>query len=120
MVHQLRSASSSLTIGAIWVPYSSMACMRFWCRRGGPCCHQTSIHIEVYSCVMTRTNIDLDDELVSAVMRRYRLTSKKSAVDFALRQLVVTPMTRDEVLAMRGSGIEVSNDEIEGDWTNDR
>lgn len=28
-----RSVSSSLTIGATWVPYSSMACMRFWCGR---------------------------------------------------------------------------------------
>lgn len=33
---------------------------------------------------MMRTNIDLDDESVAAVMRRYRLESKRSAVDFAL------------------------------------
>ncbi|MFT3871811.1 MAG: type II toxin-antitoxin system VapB family antitoxin [Nocardioides sp.] len=65
---------------------------------------------------MTRTNIDLDDDLVATVMSRYRLESKKSAVDFALRQLVVEPMTREQVLGMRGSGAELSNEEIESDW----
>lgn len=68
---------------------------------------------------MTRTNIDLDDELVAAVMKRYRLDSKRSAVDFALRQLVAEPLSRSQVLAMRGSGIEVSNDEIERGWASD-
>ncbi len=66
---------------------------------------------------MTRTNIDLDDELVAAVMKRYRLDSKRSAVEFALRQLVVEPMSREQVLGMRGSGIEFSNDEVELGWT---
>lgn len=66
---------------------------------------------------MTRTNIDLDDELVAAVMSRYRLESKRSAVDFALRQLVREPLPVEEILAMRGSGFEVDNEEIEGDWT---
>lgn len=66
---------------------------------------------------MARTNIDLDDELVAAVMERYRLSSKRAAVDFALRQLIREPLPRDEILAMRGSGFEVDNDEIEGGWT---
>lgn len=70
----------------------------------------------MYDGVMTRTNIDLDDDLAGAVMARYRLESKRSAVDFALRQLVIDPMSRDEVLAMQGSGFELTNDEIEGDW----
>ena len=68
---------------------------------------------------MTRTNIDLDDDLVATVMSRYRLPSKKSAVDFALRQLVIEPMTREQVLSMRGSGVELSNDEMEGARTSD-
>jgi len=72
--------------------------------------------IEVYGGGMTRTNIDLDDDLVASVMERYRLPSKRSAVEFALRQLVVEPMSRDDVLALRGSGFELSNDEVEGDW----
>ena len=65
---------------------------------------------------MTRTNIDLDDDLVATVMKRYRLDSKRSAVDFALRQLIVEPMSTEQVLAMRGSGMELTNDEIERDW----
>jgi Arc/MetJ family transcription regulator len=38
---------------------------------------------------MSRTNIDIDDELVAIVMNRFSLPTKKSAVDMALRRLVV-------------------------------
>ena len=75
-----------------------------------------AIHHQVYSCVMARTNIDIDDELVAQVMQRYHLESKRGAVDFALRNLVLEPLTRDELLAMRGSGIEFDNDEVERGW----
>ncbi len=37
---------------------------------------------------MSRTNIDIDDELVAIVMNRFSLPTKKSAVDMALRRLV--------------------------------
>lgn len=67
--------------------------------------------------MMARTNIDLDDDLVAAVMARYQLGSKRAAVEFALRQLVREPLPVEEILAMRGSGFEVDNEEIEGDWT---
>lgn len=77
---------------------------------------ERSGHIEAYPGVVTRTNIDIDDELVSIVMRRYRLGSKSSAVEFALRQLVMRSMAREGVLAMRGTGVEFTNDEVEGDW----
>ncbi|MGL5808322.1 MAG: type II toxin-antitoxin system VapB family antitoxin [Nocardioides sp.] len=53
---------------------------------------------------MARTNIDLDDGLVAEVMRRFRLSTKREAVDFALRRLVGPVMTRDEMLAMEGTG----------------
>lgn len=53
---------------------------------------------------MTRTNIDIDDRLVGRAMRLYRLNSKREAVDLALRRLVGEPMSRDEALAMRGTG----------------
>lgn len=53
---------------------------------------------------VSRTNIDIDDDLVAAVMRRYGLPTKKDAVDFALRQISVEPMTPDEMLGMRGAG----------------
>jgi len=66
--------------------------------RGVPAC------IVVY---MGRTNIELDDELVLAAMRRYRVKTKREAVDLALRQLVGHPLTVEEALALEGSGWEV-------------
>lgn len=53
---------------------------------------------------MTRTNVELDEELVARVMRRYGLPTKRAAIDLALRRLDVEPMSREEALAMRGSG----------------
>jgi Arc/MetJ family transcription regulator len=58
----------------------------------------------VYGSVMGRTNIDIDDELIERVMRRYRLPSKRAAVDLALRRLAGEPMSRDEALSMEGTG----------------
>lgn len=55
---------------------------------------------------MTRTNIDLDDDLVAEVMRRYGVTTKKDAVDLALRRLVGTPLSRDFLLSLEGIGWE--------------
>ena len=62
---------------------------------------------------MARTNIDIDDDLVAAVMRMYRLASKRSAVDLALRRLVGEPMSPHDVLAVRGSGFDYTNDDVE-------
>jgi Arc/MetJ family transcription regulator len=53
---------------------------------------------------VSRTNIDIDDELVLRVMRRFGLPSKRAAVDLALRRLLGEAMTRDEILAMQGVG----------------
>jgi Arc/MetJ family transcription regulator len=53
---------------------------------------------------MTRTNIDLDEDLVREVMERYGFTTKREAVHSALRRLAPAPMTREEALAMRGFG----------------
>lgn len=72
----------------------------------------TYIHPEVYSGVMTRTNIEIDDELVERAMRIYRLRSKREAVDLALRKLVGEPMTREEMLAMEGMGWTGDLDEM--------
>lgn len=52
---------------------------------------------------MTRTNIDIDDELVATVMERFGLTTKKDAVDFALRRLA-SPFTQADILELRGTG----------------
>ncbi|HCB06971.1 MAG TPA: type II toxin-antitoxin system VapB family antitoxin [Nocardioides sp.] len=53
---------------------------------------------------MARTNIDLDDELVAEVMRRYHVTTKKDAVDLALRRLVGEPLIREFLLSLEGMG----------------
>jgi Arc/MetJ family transcription regulator len=53
---------------------------------------------------MSRTNIDIDDQLVDRAMKLYRLSSKRAAVDLALRRLVDEPMSKEEVLAMEGTG----------------
>lgn len=53
---------------------------------------------------MARTNIDLDDALVAEVMRRYGVTTKKEAVDLALRRLVGVPLTREFLLSLEGIG----------------
>ncbi|MFH1104320.1 MAG: type II toxin-antitoxin system VapB family antitoxin, partial [Actinomycetota bacterium] len=53
---------------------------------------------------MSRTNIDIDDELIERVMRRYRVNTKREAVDLALRRAVGEPMTREEFLALEGIG----------------
>jgi Arc/MetJ family transcription regulator len=55
---------------------------------------------------MGRTNIEIDDELVGRVMHRYGLRTKRAAIDLALRRVDVEPMSREEALAMRGSGWE--------------
>jgi len=51
----------------------------------------------------TRTNIELDDDYVTAIMQRYRLRTKTEAVNLALRRLAGEPMTREEALGMRGA-----------------
>jgi Arc/MetJ family transcription regulator len=66
----------------------------------------------VYHGVMSRTNIDIDDALVERVMRRYRLPSKRAAVDLALRRLAGEPMSHDEALAMEGAGWSGDLDEL--------
>ena len=50
-----------------------------------------------------RTNIELEDDYVRAIMDRYGVHTKTEAVDLALRHLAGQPMTRDEALAMRGA-----------------
>lgn len=53
---------------------------------------------------MGRTNIEIEDELVARVMRRYRVTTKREAVDLALRRAAGEPYTRAELLELQGSG----------------
>ena len=54
----------------------------------------------------TRTNIDVDYESCKAVMQRYHLSTKREAVNLALRLLAAEALTIDDARAMRGSGWE--------------
>jgi Arc/MetJ family transcription regulator len=70
---------------------------------------------------MSRTNIELDDGLVAEVMRRYGVTTKKDAVDLALRRLVGDPLSRDFLLGLEGVGwsadLDVMRHDQPGEFT---
>ncbi len=61
---------------------------------------------------MARTNIDIDEEACAEVMRLYQLRTKREAVNFALNQLAIKPMTVEEALQMQGAGWEGDLDEM--------
>ena len=58
----------------------------------------------VYAMCMSRTNVDIDDAACAEVMRRYRLATKREAVNFSLRALAAEPLGVDEARGLRGSG----------------
>lgn len=64
---------------------------------------------------MARTNIDIDDRACAEVMHRYRLSTKREAVNFALRLVAAEPLSLDEARQMRGSGWEGDLDEMRTD-----
>ena len=66
----------------------------------------------VYGVCMSRTNINIDDEACAAIMRRYRLASKREAVNLALRTLAAESLSLDEARRLRGSGWEGDLDEM--------
>ena len=55
---------------------------------------------------MARTNVDIDDQACAEVMRRYRLTTKREAINLALRMLAAEPASVAEARALRGIGWE--------------
>ena len=61
---------------------------------------------------MSRTNIDIDDEVLSRVQASYGLRTKREAVDFALRRLLVESFTKAEALAAEGSGWDGDLEEL--------
>lgn len=61
---------------------------------------------------MSRTNIDLDDQACRAVMERYHLTSKREAVNFALRTIAAEPLDLEQARSLRGSGWEGDLEEM--------
>lgn len=63
----------------------------------------------------TRTNIELDDDMLAAAMRLYGTRTKKETVDLALRRLVGSQMDIEEALALEGSGWEGDLDRMRDD-----
>ena len=53
---------------------------------------------------MSRTNVDIDDKACAEVMRRYRLTTKRDAINFALRTLAAETASVSEARELRGIG----------------
>jgi len=66
----------------------------------------------VYRWCMSRTNIDIDDELCRQVMDRYHLSTKREAVNMALRHLAGEPLGLAEARALRGTGWDADLDEM--------
>ena len=61
---------------------------------------------------MARTNVDIDNEACAEVMRRYSLTTKREAINLALRALAAEPLGLREARRLRGSGWEGDLDEL--------
>ncbi|MFT3872257.1 MAG: type II toxin-antitoxin system VapB family antitoxin [Nocardioides sp.] len=51
----------------------------------------------------SRTNIEIENDYLDAIMSRYAISTKTEAVDLALRSLAGQPMSRAEALAMEGA-----------------
>lgn len=64
---------------------------------------------------MARTNIDIDEKACAAVMRRYRLRTKREAINFALRTLAAEPLSLEQARGLRGSGWIGDLDELRKD-----
>jgi Arc/MetJ family transcription regulator len=64
---------------------------------------------------MTRTNIDVDDNACRIVMERYHLSTKREAVNFALRTVAAEPLDLGHARALRGSGWEGNLDDLRAD-----
>ena len=61
---------------------------------------------------MPRISVEIDEKACAEVMRRYRLKTKREAINFALRRMAGEPMTAEEVDSFRGIGWEGNLDEM--------
>jgi len=66
----------------------------------------------MYCRCMGRTNIDIDDELIAAAMRKYGLSTKREAVDLALRRLVGPRLSPEFLESLEGIGWAGGLDEM--------
>ncbi|HET9126295.1 MAG TPA: type II toxin-antitoxin system VapB family antitoxin [Solirubrobacteraceae bacterium] len=61
---------------------------------------------------MSRTNVDIDDRACAEVMRRYELTSKRDAVNLALRVLAGEKLELEAARALRGTGWDADLEQL--------
>ena len=61
---------------------------------------------------MARTNIDIDEDACRLVMHRYHLSTKREAVNLALRHLAGEAISVDDARALRGTGWEGDLEEL--------
>lgn len=61
---------------------------------------------------MSRTNIDIDEDACQVVMERYQLSTKRDAVNFALRTVAGERLSVEEARSLRGSGWEGDLDQM--------
>ncbi|MEJ7833973.1 MAG: type II toxin-antitoxin system VapB family antitoxin [Nocardioides sp.] len=61
---------------------------------------------------MTRTNIDIDDDLVARVMEKYSLRTKREAVNFALERTAGPAYDPDFARSFRGVGWDGNLEEM--------
>jgi Arc/MetJ family transcription regulator len=66
----------------------------------------------VYGWCISRTNIDIDEDACRAVMARYHLSTKREAVNLALRTLAAEPLDVDSARRLRGSGWDGDLDDM--------
>lgn len=64
---------------------------------------------------VTRTSIDIDDVACATVMQRFRLKTKRDAVNFSPRSLASQSLGPAEARALRGSGWEGVLDALRSD-----
>ena len=66
----------------------------------------------VYAWCMGRTNVDIDEQACTEIMRRYQFATKREAINFALRTVAGERASLEEALALEGSGWEGDLDEM--------
>jgi Arc/MetJ family transcription regulator len=67
-----------------------------------------------------RTNIDIDDELLTKAMKATGAATKKATVEEALRRVVKNHEARKAIAELRGIGWEGNLDEMRRDRNFDR
>ena len=66
---------------------------------------------------MSRTNIDLDDQLVADAMKATGARSKRAVVEEGLRQILKRQELRKALLSVEGRGWEGDLDKMRRSWS---